>query len=206
MLGDRPEHLPYVRAGFAVVSFNMQGAAPSDASNSELLMAASAFRAGQAGIENASSALGFVLSRLSIDPSRIYAAGHSSAATLVLLFAAMDPRIRGVAAYAPAVDVTAHLGSSLVQTLESALPGYERFLNWSSPATHISKLSIPIFLFHAKDDGNISYQGTLKFAEALRQANQLIRFVSAERGGHYESMIETGIPAGLNWMISLANL
>ena len=58
VLGDRPEHLPYVRAGFAVVSFNMQGAAPSDASNSELLMAASAFRAGQAGIENARSALG----------------------------------------------------------------------------------------------------------------------------------------------------
>ncbi len=204
--GDEPEHLPYVHAGFAVASFTMQGALPSDdPSEVEALIAASAFRDGQAGVGNARAALDFVLSRLPIDPSRIYAAGHSSAATLVLLFAAMDSRVGGVAAYAPAVDIKAYLGPELVQYLDEVLPGYEGFLDRSSPVTQIPNLRVPVLLFHAKDDELIPYQEALTFAEALSQANQQVQFVSAEQGGHYESMIEAGIPAGLKWMKSLAD-
>ena len=54
----------------------------------------------QAGLANARTALEFALAKVpKLDAKRIYVAGHSSAATLALLFASHEPRIKACAAW-----------------------------------------------------------------------------------------------------------
>jgi dienelactone hydrolase len=198
--GDRAEHYPYVRAGFAVASFDIDGPVanppPSDA---VLLQAARAFRDARAGIANAQAALDFVLAKVpNIDPQRLSIAGHSSAATLALLVAEHEPRIKACAAFAPATDVEARLARA-IPVLDHALPGYRDFLHFSSPRTHADKLRCPVFLFHAQDDTNVSVRDTTDFAALLRKTNPNVTLVTTPRGGHYDPMIREGIPKAIAW-------
>jgi dipeptidyl aminopeptidase/acylaminoacyl peptidase len=164
---DQPEHLPYVRAGFAVVSFSIQGELARSARTPEILEASRLYRAGEAGTNSGRSALNFALSRLPVDTDRVYAAGHSSAGKLVLLMAATDKRIRAVAAYSPVADVTGYLRPKVVSALDRDQPGYKAFLEWSSPTAHINDLTVPVFLFHAMDDKATKYNDTLELYEML---------------------------------------
>src|SRR5262249_51971365 len=132
--GDRAEHYPYVRAGFAVASFDIDGQVANleKASDAAGLKGAQGVRHAQAGLVNAKAALDFVLAKVaSVDPDRVYIAGHSSAATLALLVAEHEPRIKTCAAYAPVTDVEARLAEVIPQ-LDRALPGYREFLRSSS--------------------------------------------------------------------------
>ena len=204
--GDTPEHVPYVRAGFVVVSFRMQGELPSEPTDSQFADAVLAFRSGKAGVDDAKSALSFALGEINaIDPARIYAAGHSSAATLALLFAANDSRVQGVAAFAPVSDVVNHVGLELVEALEELSPGYLEFMKWSSPVNHVDKLAASVFLFHAKDDQVVPYDSSVIFSESLRVAHVNLQFHDVATGDHYDSMINAGIPAALRWMKKLPN-
>ena len=203
--GDRPEQYPYARAGFAVASFEIDGHVPNlqMASDEVVLKGAQAFRAARAGLTNAKTALDFILAKVpQIDPERIYIAGHSSAATLALLVAAHEPRIKACAAYAPATDVEARLAPT-IPALDGALPGYRDFLHFSSPKTHVDKLKCPVFLFHAADDGNIPLQQTTAFAALLKKTNPNVTLVTTPNGGHYDSMIREGIPKGITWFQQL---
>ena len=102
--GDRPEHLPYVRAGFAVMAFELDGAVANmqQAGDPQILAGAARFLAARAGLVNANVALEYLLAKVpQVDPQRIYVAGHSSAGTLSLLFAEHEPRLKGCVAFAP---------------------------------------------------------------------------------------------------------
>ena len=200
-VGDRPEHLPYVRAGFAVVSFSMHGQLGDDPSDEEFMRAAQDFRAGRAGLDNARSALSVALARIpNVDTERVFAAGHSSAGTLVLLLAAYDRRVRSVVAFAPVPDAEAFVGPDLVDALERAMPGHLDFLEWSSPATHVSAVSVPIMLFHAKDDRVVPYADVAAYARALRAAGAGSELIAVETGGHCDFMVHSGIPRGIAWL------
>src|SRR6185369_9853980 len=105
---DRAEHLPYVRAGFAVVAYEIDGPIrnPDKATDAQIIAAAKAYKNSQAGLANAKMALDFAIDKIpSLDSDRIYTAGHSSAGTLALLVASHDQRIKGCAAFAPVTDV-----------------------------------------------------------------------------------------------------
>lgn len=203
--GDRAEHYPYVNAGFAVVSFEIDGHVPNmeRASDASLLTAARQFRDAQAGLENVRLTLDYILEKVPhIDRDRIYIAGHSSAGTLALLAAAHEPRIKACLAYAPATDVENHLAQAL-PTLEQSLPGFKKFIRFSSPKTHVNKLHCPVFLFHAKDDGNIPSSQTLSFASQLKKSNPNVTVDIVPAGGHYDSMIREGISKGIEWLKQL---
>jgi dienelactone hydrolase len=203
--GDRPEHYPYARAGFAVGSFEIDGHVPKleTAPDSALLKGARGFRAARAGLDNARTALDFLLAKApNIDPGRVYIAGHSSAGTLALLVAAHEPRIKACAAFAPATDVEARLAQA-TPWLDKALPGYREFIRFSSPKTHAAKLNCPILLFHAQDDGNIPIRQTTDFAALLKKTNPRVTLVTTPKGGHYDSMIREGIPKGIEWFQQL---
>lgn len=203
-VGDRPEHIPYVKAGFVVISFTMTGIFEDGDGESEFIDAASKFRSGRAGVANTRSALDFALDRISVvDARRIYIAGHSSAATLALLFASTEPRIRGVVAFAPVWDVPTYLGPDLVQALDEISPGYRRFLEWSSPSSHLEKLLVPVLLFHARDDQIVPFEEAEKFAKLAQTSGTSVEFQTVESGGHYDSMIEKGIPLAIQWLNSL---
>jgi dipeptidyl aminopeptidase/acylaminoacyl peptidase len=199
--GDRPEHLPYVKAGYAVVAYELDGPLRDNAPEREVIAAARAFQRSEAGVENARAAIRYLRERVpAIDPNRIYPAGHSSAGTLSLLVAERLPGIRGCIAYAPVAAVPARLGEEAVATLDRVLPGYRVFLQQSSPDTHAARLRCPTFLFHADDDNNVPRQEVTDFATLLRRTNPRVTLVNVPAGGHYDSMIRQGIPLAIQWL------
>ena len=129
-----------------------------------------------------------------VDPLQIYSAGHSSAATLSLLVASADQRIKGCAAFAPVTDVEGRIGKQLIQRFSVWIPGYEEFMKTSSPLTQIEALKCPVFLFHARDDTNVSVKESIRFVEAQNRTNPRVTFSEVPEGGHHNSMIREGIP------------
>lgn len=197
--GDRAEHYPYVRAGFAVASFEIDGHVPNlnGASDAAVARGAREFRASRAGLDNAKVALDFVLAKVpNVDPGRVYVAGHSSAGTLALLVAEYEPRVKACAAYAACTDVEKRLAPA-AGFLDQAIPGYRDFLRTSSPKTHAAKLTCPLLLFHARDDTTVLPSESTNFAAQVRATNPNVSLVTVARGGHYDSMIREGIPKGI---------
>jgi predicted Zn finger-like uncharacterized protein len=200
--GDRAEHYPYVRAGFAVGAFEIDGFVPEAERKSEarVLKAAREFRDARAGLNNAKAALDYLLAKApDVDPNRIFIAGHSSAATLALLVAEHEPRLKGCASYCGVPDVEERLGRA-IPVFDRAIPGYRGFLRFSSPKTHVEKLKCPVFLFHAQDDTNVPVAQATAFADLLKKTNADVTLDTSARGGHYQSMIDAGIPRGIAWM------
>ncbi len=200
--GDRAEHYPYVRAGFAVGSFEIDGhvADAQGASDALLFKGAREFRDARAGLTNAKAALDYLLAKSpDLDQNRIFVAGHSSAATLALLVAEHDLRIKGCVSYCGVTDVENSVAQAIPE-LDRAIPGYRDFIRFSSPRTHVEKLTCPVFLFHAQDDMNVPVSQTTTFAQLLRKTNPAVTLDTSARGGHYQSMINVGIPKGITWM------
>ncbi|MFO0810922.1 MAG: prolyl oligopeptidase family serine peptidase [Gemmataceae bacterium] len=200
--GDRLEHLPYAAAGFAVASFDIDGDVPRENRPSEaaVLKGAREFRDAQAGLANVRAALDFVLAKApDVDPGRVYIAGHSSAATLALLTAEHEPRVAACAAFGGVPDVEDSLAKA-IPALNRALPGYRTFLNYSSPKTGVETLKCPVFLFHAEDDTVVPIRQCTDFAALLRKTNPNVTLVTTPAGGHYDSMIQEGIPKCIEWL------
>ncbi len=202
--GDRPEHLPYVRSGYAVISYELDGAMSAEPTAEEFTRALLDYQESRAGVDNASLALGWALGQLpSPNLKRVYAAGHSSAATHALVFASQEPRIRAVAAYAPVVGVREYLGPDFAQEMSDAVPGYKEFLDLTEPLTHAGKLqSKPVFLFAARDDAG-SPEGVKSLLAAMKPEHASSKSLIVKSGGHYDSMIEQGVPAAIKWFGSL---
>jgi dipeptidyl aminopeptidase/acylaminoacyl peptidase len=200
--GDRPEHYPYVKAGFAVASFEIDGHVPDSAraSDAAVLKGARLFREARAGLDNGRAALDLVLAKApQVDPKRIYIAGHSSAATLALLMAEHEPRLKACVAYAPVTDVEERLAPTTA-ALDKALPGYRDFIRFSSPKTHADQLKCPLLLFYAADDNNVPPRHSKDFAALVKKTNPDVTLIAAQRGGHYESMLKEGIPKAIAWL------
>ena len=204
--GDRPEHLPWVREGFAVVSYELDGEIPGEleeASNSAIASAARQFMSAEGGVSNAKTAIEYVLAKVpEVDPKRLYCAGHSSAATLALQLASKEPRIKACVAFAPATDIMARLAPLVVRELDRLAPGAERFLNDYSPV-NMPTPQCPVFLFHAEDDSNVSVDQSKAYASTR---GDRVKLVLVPSGDHYESMISQGIPAAIQWLKPMAGL
>ncbi len=202
--GDRPEHLPYVRAGFAVVAYELDGPLAANASGEAIARAVRDFKSAEAGLINARAALDYALAKIpQIDPSRIYTAGHSSAGTLSLLVAEREPRVSAAVAYAPASDVEEFLGEERVALLSSLVSGYREFLKHTSPQAGAKDLHCPLFLFHAEDDRNVALAQSENFAKEVSRHNSAVTFVRASKGGHFSAMLDEGIPKAIEWLKAL---
>jgi dienelactone hydrolase len=197
--GDRPEHIPYIKAGFAVVAYDIDDE-PKDDSDESTIEAARAFKSSNAGLINQKIALDYALAKFPIiNSEQIFVVGHSSAATHALLVAANEPRIKGVIAYSPATDIEKFIGEGLV-VFDDYISGFQRFISQSSPINNVSKINIPAFIFHAEDDSTVSIKMTEEFVEKLKKNNSDVTFVRAKSGDHYYSMIKQGIPKGIEWL------
>lgn len=199
--GDRPEHLPYVKAGFAVVAYELEGPLPKNPTDDQALTAIRQFRESNAGLRNFRAALDFTLAKIpAVDGERLFTAGHSSAATESLFIAANEPRIRGCIAYAPRCQLVAYLGDEFVNQVEEEIPGYRKFLANFSPEGNTKALRCPVFLFHAADDSVIPLASVTEYEAKLKETNPRVTFVRVQTGDHYDSMIQQGIPAGIQWL------
>jgi len=199
--GDRAEHYPYVKAGFAVASFEIDGHVPRGAvGDAALITGARQFRDARAGLANGQAALDLVLAKAAnVDPKLIYVAGHSSAATLALLMAEHEPRINACAAFAPVTDVEERL-AKVIPDLERSMLGYKDFIHFSSPKTHADKLKCPLLLFHAAGDKNVPVRHSQNFVDLVKKTNPDVTLIIARQGGHYDSMINEGLPKGIAWL------
>ena len=199
--GDRAEHLPYVRAGFAVLAFELDGAidnyqAATEQARGEATMR---FLFARAGLVNAHVALEYALRKVpAIDPKRISVAGHSSAAVLALLFAANEPRLKSAVAFAPAVDLEKRFGPAAVSYLKTV--GGDDLAIRYSPVNNINRLQCPVFLFQASDDSNTPAADAQAFVDQAQRAGKDVTFDLVPSGGHYESMIRQGIPDAIAWL------
>ena len=197
--GDRPEQIPYARAGFAVVSFDIPGM-PAGTSTAEIVAAAQQFKAGEGGVPNARAALALALQQFPrLDPNNVFVAGHSSAASLALTLCARLQHLRGCVAYAPDVDLLASRGDA-VNVLERYIPGERAFMASVSPIELVDQIRSPVMIFNARDDEVIPIAAIDAYAERAAHAHVVVNRVVVDRGGHYESMINEGIPAGIAWM------
>jgi dienelactone hydrolase len=203
--GDRPEHLPYVRAGFAVLAYELDGALnnPKQPSDQELLASIAAFSSAQAGLLNARVALEFATTRVpAIDPKRVFAVGHSSAATLALLVAENEPRAAACVAFAPAVDLAIQYPPQAQKQIVGALPAAAGLFAQLNPRSGEMKIQCPVFLFYADDDARFAGQ-VRDLAERLLAAGKTVTAEHVPQGGHYQSMIQEGIPRAINWLKNL---
>lgn len=205
--GDRKEHLPWLQAGFVVVAYEVDGVMPEEdqQTDANILRQMRAYNDSLAGMLNARAALEFALAKVpAIDGKRLFAAGHSSAATTALLFAAHEPRLRGVAAFMPVVDVNKRLPKVAQDQMEKDFPGYRNFIVRSSPHTHVAGYRMPLFVFAAEDDENTPFADTKAFVEQLQAAKKDVTFDHVATGNHYEPMLDPGIPHAIAWAQKLA--
>lgn len=203
--GNPKEYLPYVRAGFAVVAYEIDGDVPEgNKLLKPILDGAYAFRQAYAGITNAQQAISYAVGHIpNIDAKRLYTAGHSSAGTLSLQAAAADKRIAACIAYAPCCDLEARISPELLAIISKRQPGFDVFIHNISPINNTTLLKCPVFIFHADDDTNVVLQDNASFVEKLRQTNSQVTFVRVPTGNHYQSMIDKGIVLGIDWLQKL---
>ncbi|HLQ46528.1 MAG TPA: prolyl oligopeptidase family serine peptidase, partial [Planctomycetaceae bacterium] len=200
--------VPYVQAGFAVLGFSLDGYSklPGLSDERQLPISYAQFQKAQAGMVNVRNAVEFALQKIpQVDPQRLFIAGHSSAATLALLAAAHEPRLKGAVAFAPITDVEARLRELLnTPGVDRELPGVRHFARQSSPLSHVKRIACPVFLFHAADDSNAPVGDSRKFAELLKANGKPVDYVEVPSGNHYDSMIQQGIPRAIPWLKRLA--
>jgi dipeptidyl aminopeptidase/acylaminoacyl peptidase len=200
--GDRPEHLPYTAAGFAVIAYELDGALPDGAdSDAAVLGPYKSYVAAKGGVLNAQTAIDYAAARVpEIDMTHIYTAGQSSAGTVALVVAASEPRVKGAVAYAPGVSLTEHLGPEMVRSLNQEVRPSADFLTFGSPDQRVADIKCPVMLFAAWDDQTVKAQTVADFAQTLKSAGKTAEFVAVNTGGHYDAMMQQGIPAGIAWL------
>jgi dienelactone hydrolase len=190
---DVAEHLSYVKQGFIVVAFDVDGAArgrPGDAD--EAIALTQAFVKADGGLANLRAAM--LLAKEAepyIDATRLYLVGHDSGGTLALRAAAMMAEVRGVVAYAPVVDPVAAIGAERVEIIDGAVPGLLAMLE-RSPAVLVEKIRVPVMLV---GDARVR-----EFADAMKTNGNAPLVVDAVEG----APAEDGLKAGASWIADRA--
>jgi predicted Zn finger-like uncharacterized protein len=200
--GDQKEHVPYVRAGFAVLSYSLDGHIddPNSGNDAKLRQASLEFLAAKSGLTNAKVALEWLSARVpEVDKGRIYAAGHSSAGTVALLLAQNEPRIKKCAAFDARSDVEANFSWLQKIALRQKIPGLDAFFTTYNPKTNAGKVACPVLLFHARDDSVVPVSESESLAAALKGLGKDVTLAIVPAGDHYEPMIRQGIPKAIAW-------
>jgi dipeptidyl aminopeptidase/acylaminoacyl peptidase len=203
--GDSPEHTPYVKEGFAVISFDLSGPWPAAETDRNIFLAINSFVTRNGGLDDAKEALAIAKSKFpNLNLNEVYIAGHSSAATISLMAAQQIPEIKAAIAYAPIIDTESYL-SDMAGQVTQVIPEFKSVLIDRSPHKNLDTYRIPVFLFVAEDDGHMSDQkkSYKQFTRALKTEGAQLTFMQVKSGGHYQSMIDEGIPSAISWLNSL---
>ncbi|TWU10762.1 alpha/beta hydrolase family protein [Allorhodopirellula heiligendammensis] len=204
------ETLPYAEAGMVVIAYSLDGPVSEAAQqNEQILMGELAtqfprFRDAGGGVANGRMAVQYALQQLPmVDSERINCAGHSSAATVALLLAAAEPKINRVAAFAAAYDLESRMADVVSNpSIQQLLPGVGAFVMKTSPINVTHSIECPVLVFHARDDTNVPIGDAEKFIAKLRRSNKEVDPIIVTSGGHYQSMIDQGIPAAIKFFSS----
>ena len=163
--GDRDEELPYARAGYVVVGYDVSGPIRRE-TKAGIKAAAIDFLKADLGLIDARRALAWAKTDPLVDPKRIVAEGHRSAGTLALMLAEDRTEIAACLAYAPIIDVPAFLRPSSRQALSSTVPGLLDAWNRLTPSARPGDLRCPTLLLHSTGDPNVPVEPLLSFARS----------------------------------------
>jgi len=83
------------------------------------------------------------------------------------------------------------------------MPDCREFLKRTSPHAGVKNLSCPLFLFHAEDDEKVAIAESAEFAKEVGKHNSAVTFVRTAKGGHYDAMLNEGIPKAIEWLKTL---
>jgi len=205
--GDRAEHVPWAEHGYLVVAYSLDGAVDNPESDRAIQTGIRAFLRAHAGLDNARRALKVALaSEPRADPERVYAVGHSSAATLALRVGVELPEIKAIVAFNPITDVEARI-ARFRQELRAIDRAAMAILQASSPMAHVVALRTkPVFLFHAMTDETVPVAETARLAQAMKPLAEGSRVMIVATGDHDRSMLEQGLPAAIAWLDARAGL
>lgn len=205
--GDRAEHLPWAEHGYVVVAYSLDGAVDVPESDRAIQGGIRAFLRAHAGLDNARRALKVALaSEPRADPERVYAVGHSSAATLALRVGIELPEIKAIVAFNPITDVEARV-DGFRRELRDIDRAAMAILRDSSPMAHAAELRAkPVFLFHSVTDEAVPVAESARLAEAMQPLAEPSRVVIVPTGDHYHSMLEQGLPAAIAWLDARAGV
>ena len=188
---DRPEHLPYLDAGFVVLAYELPG---KDSTQT--------FAASNAGLDNGRAALEFLRAKVPfVDEGRIFTAGHSSAADAALLLAAHEPSLAGVTIYNSAGEGCWFQSDSLLKLYSREVNNLEQFCLRTHAASHVAHLNVPAFLFSSEADNIVPAGRVRQLAASIEARGVDLTLQVSTEGDHYQSMVSTGIPSAIDWML-----
>ena len=190
---DTFEHLPYARAGFVVVAFELDGYDRGSEAGDY-----AGFVRVKAGLLNGVAALDFLKRRVpGVDHDRIFAVGHSSAGDAALLFAAHHPELAGVVVYNSSGDGCWYHDPGYLAHRHRWEAGFADFCQQTRARNHVHRLAMPALVFGSREDPLVSAAAVQHLADAIPTDVELH---VADRGDHYDSMRKEGIPAGVAWL------
>jgi dipeptidyl aminopeptidase/acylaminoacyl peptidase len=128
-------------------------------------------------VDDVLAALAFLAARPDVDPERVYLGGHSTGATLALLVAASEPRVRGVLAFGP-IDALEHYGETGT-ALDAASPAELRV---RSPVHFMDRIRVPTLVVEGEERGNVFAFGAL--GRAAKGAP--VSFVAVPGANHFD--------------------
>jgi dienelactone hydrolase len=198
---DRAQHVPFVKAGFAVLAYEVEGAAQQRSLRGPGSRKADleTFLGGYAGLLNAKVAVAYVLAKVpQVDPTRIYAVGFGTAGTTAMLLAEHEPRIRGCALIAAPIDLERWLGPTRSQDVQNA--GGSDLLTRFSPRTNEAKLTCPLFLFYSRGDTIVPVTQARECEERLGALGRSVTVEVVPTGGHGEALLRQAIPRVVEWL------
>ncbi|MCA9247600.1 MAG: prolyl oligopeptidase family serine peptidase [Planctomycetales bacterium] len=199
---DYSEHLPYVRAGYAVIAYEVDGplASPEHATDAQFRTAYEQCYRAHAGLVNARNAIHYALTEIPIiDPERLATFGHSSAGRQALLLAANDPRIKACVAYAAPIDCELSTRDHIAD-MRQVLPQIDDYLTRFSPKNREDSIQCPVLLFHAHDDSIVPVQHSLAAKERFQSRRRRLTLELDERGGHGQLLLSKWTPRAIDWL------
>lgn len=147
-------------------------------------------------VADAAAALDFLAHQPGVDPQRLYAAGHDSGGTIVLLLAELTPHLRAAAACGALPDLRAFVeekkGPFLPVTPYDWRDPLESDLR--SPARHVRDLACPVALSYGeKDEAAYVAQAAQMQEDALAMGREML--VNRVAGTDHNTAIDRAVPA-----------
>ncbi len=199
--GDSVEHIPYAQAGFAVVAYGLTGPVEDDASDASYVESIESYVEREGGLLDAVDALKLATEKHpAVGAGPVFVAGHSSAGLIALNLARRSRNFAGCIAYAAPTNLENEVDPDLAEALQKYIPGFRKFVIENSPVRNAAQINCPVFFFNALDDSRVPPQSVAVYLKTLKAAGKPLNHLQVETGGHYNSMIEQGIPAGIEWI------
>ena len=199
---DLDEAVGFAESGFAVLIYETSGFS-SISRPRERWGSVIEFMRSEGGAHIARSAMNLLEARaVMVDMNRVYAVGHESSAPLALNLAANDPRIHGVALFAPSTDIEKNLGEPLATVEKQVkIQGLREFVGRISPVNRIKDLHCPILVLGSEETAS---SDGVAFAAAMTKAGKPVvsEPLQAERSRDF--LRSSMVPAMAKWLRSLS--